>query len=257
MEGQRETTTRSSLTALYCFDLDGTLCDSKQIVPSVIKKELSKLLRKNVVVVMSGAPVKQFQTQLLRDFQTPIKGELYIVPTSGASCYKVSKFGNLESLWDIRFNFLDKVHVGGNLVQAIKECLGEFPPAFDDPFEDRDGQITWSALGQTAPLEEKKKWDADKSKRTRIVMRLRELLQDKYQVALGGSTSIDITPKGVNKAFALLQLMRYLKPDKTVYVGDDLGTGGNDECVKSVPLVECVSVTGPSETLAKLIRWNE
>ena len=34
-----------------------------------------------------------------------------------------------------------------------------------DVIEDRGSQITFSALGQQAPLEEKKKWDPDFAKR--------------------------------------------------------------------------------------------
>jgi hypothetical protein len=41
--------------------------------------------------------------------------------------------------------------------------------------EDRGSQITFSALGQQAPLEEKKKWDADFSKRKKMKERLDRL----------------------------------------------------------------------------------
>jgi phosphomannomutase len=34
--------------------------------------------------------------------------------------------------------------------------------------EDRGSQITYSALGQQAPLEEKEKWDPDFAKRKKI-----------------------------------------------------------------------------------------
>ena len=41
--------------------------------------------------------------------------------------------------------------------------------------EDRGSQITFSALGQQAPIEEKKKWDPDFTKRKKMKERLDQL----------------------------------------------------------------------------------
>lgn len=242
---------------LYCFDLDGTLAESKKEVHPLMKKELSMLLKKGTVAVFSGAGLHQFLVQLLTGLSMPVKSSIYIVPTNGSACYHINGLGQHTRKWKLDFGFLEKVHIGGQLVNAIKAALGEFPKPHSDPFEDRDGQITWSALGQNAPLEEKKKWDPDKTKRLKIVRILRESFKGQYQVSLGGTTSIDITMKGVDKASALEILMEHLKPSKVYYVGDDLGPGGNDECIKRVPFVECKEVSGPSETLGLIMRWND
>ncbi len=48
--------------------------------------------------------------------------------------------------------------------------VGDFRIAetWGEQIEDRGSQITFSALGQQAPIEEKKKWDPDFTKREKI-----------------------------------------------------------------------------------------
>src|ERR1035441_10285233 len=61
--------------------------------------------------------------------------------------------------------------------------------------QDRGSQITFSALGQQAPLEEKKKWDPDFAKRKKIKAILDKLIPE-FSVRMGGATSVDITKTG-------------------------------------------------------------
>ena len=61
--------------------------------------------------------------------------------------------------------------------------------------EDRGSQITFSALGQQAPLDEKKQWDPDFTKRKRMKAMLDKLIPE-FSVRLGGSTSVDVTKHG-------------------------------------------------------------
>jgi hypothetical protein len=83
-----------------------------------------------------------------------------------------------------------------------------------EPIEDRGSQITFSALGQQAPLEEKKRWDPDFTKRKKIKAVLENLIPE-FSVHLGGTTSVDVTKPGIDptglensETFLALQLMR-------------------------------------------------
>jgi phosphomannomutase len=95
--------------------------------------------------------------------------------------------------------------------------------------EDRESQITFSALGQQAPLEAKKDWDPDFAKRKAIKALLDVTLPD-FPVRLGGSTSIDVTLPGIDKAYGIHKLRDVLHIDiaEMLYVGDALFPGGND-----------------------------
>ena len=46
---------------------------------------------------------------------------------------------------------------------------------FQKQIEDRRSQITFSALGQKAPLEAKQEWDPDYTKRSQIDERLKKI----------------------------------------------------------------------------------
>ncbi len=117
-----------------------------------------------------------------------------------------------------------------------------------DTIEDRGSQITYSALGQHAPIEEKKKWDPDFSKRKKIKGFLDQLLPE-FSVRLGGATSIDVTKPGIDKAYGIRKLrdMLGIAIDDMIYVGDALFPGGNDYPAKEAGALS-IAVRDPHET---------
>lgn len=95
--------------------------------------------------------------------------------------------------------------------------------------EDRGSQVTFSALGQEAPVDAKKAWDPDGSKRERLRARVQAKLPH-LDVHSGGSTSIDITKQGIDKVYGIQNLMEHLGLEAAdiLFVGDRLQPGGND-----------------------------
>jgi phosphomannomutase len=114
--------------------------------------------------------------------------------------------------------------------------------------EDRGSQITFSALGQAAPLDEKKKWDPDFAKRERMKALLEELIPG-FSVRLGGTTSIDITKPGIDKAYGIRKLRDLLgiSIEEMIFIGDALFPGGNDYPAKEAGVVS-VQVRDSLET---------
>jgi HAD superfamily hydrolase (TIGR01484 family) len=114
--------------------------------------------------------------------------------------------------------------------------------------EDRGSQITMSALGQEAPLEEKARWDPDFAKRKKMQAQLATMIPE-LSVRLGGTTSIDVTKSGIDKAYGLRKLRDILgvSLDEMLFVGDALFVGGND-----YPAIEAgvtsIQVRDPEET---------
>ncbi len=117
-----------------------------------------------------------------------------------------------------------------------------------ETIEDRGSQITYSALGQQAPLDEKSKWDPDFAKRQKIKALLDVALPD-FSVRLGGTTSIDVTLPGIDKAYGIRKLRDTLgiTIGEMIYVGDALFPGGNDFPARSTGVV-CIQVRDPNET---------
>ena len=116
-----------------------------------------------------------------------------------------------------------------------------------DVIEDRGSQITLSALGQQAPLEEKKKWDLDFIKRKKIKAVLDTLIPE-FSVRLGGATSVDVTQHGIDKAYGIRKLRDILQYRfQMVFIGDALFPGGNDYPAKQAGVLS-IEVRDPHET---------
>ena len=98
-----------------------------------------------------------------------------------------------------------------------------------DVIEDRGSQITFSALGQQAPIDEKKKWDPDFAKRKKIKAIMDDLIPE-FSVNLGGTTSVDVTKHGIDKAYGIRKLRDTLgiAIADMIFIGDALFPGGND-----------------------------
>ena len=134
-------------------------------------------------------------------------------------------------------------------LQWTIERAGEKPDrVWGEVIEDRGSQITFSALGQLAPLEEKKKWDPDFAKRTKIAAVLETLIPE-FSVHLGGATSIDITQHGIDKGHGIRKLRDVLRIGihEMIFVGDALFPGGNDCPAKEAGALS-IQVRDPHET---------
>ena len=121
--------------------------------------------------------------------------------------------------------------------------------------EDRGSQITFSALGQQAPIDAKEHWDPDFTKRKIIQADLRKRLPG-LSINMGGATSIDITREGVDKGYALKRLRDEsgIALEAMIFVGDAIFPGGNDYPAKEIGL-DTVRVRDPKETLAVIATY--
>ncbi|WP_286793037.1 HAD hydrolase family protein, partial [Microbacterium sp. UBA3394] len=114
--------------------------------------------------------------------------------------------------------------------------------------EDRGSQITFSALGQTAPLEAKKAWDPTGEKKNALRQAVADRIPD-LEVRSGGSTSVDITHRGIDKAYGMRRLSEQtgISLDDMLFIGDRLDPDGNDYPVLAMG-VACQAVDGWEET---------
>jgi hypothetical protein len=129
----------------------------------------------------------------------------------------------------------EKVRIVSVLTEGAKELGFWEANPWGEVIEDRGSQVTYSALGQSAPVDAKYEWDGDGSKKRRLRDYAAERLPD-LEVRVGGSTSVDITRKGIDKAYGIGRLMKQLNvsPDQLLFIGDRLGEGGNDYPVRAL-----------------------
>ena len=232
---------------LIVFDLDGTLAESKSRVDGEMSALLHDLLGIVKVAVISGGGWPQFETQVLSNLPADDRlGNLSLLPTCGTKFYRHTTAW--EKIYSEDFTAAEKLKVTGSLNQAVEVAGYEVKQPWGEVIEDRGSQITFSALGQQAPLEEKSKWDADYAKRKKIKAILDTLIPE-FSVRMGGATSIDVTKPGIDKAYGIRKLRDVLgiSLEEMIYIGDALFPGGNDYPAKEAGVVS-IPVRGPSET---------
>lgn len=240
---------------LIAFDVDSTLTLSRSPIDSEMAGLLKKLLEIKKVAIITGGSFTDIEKQILTalDSKSFLNKNLTLLPTNGGGLYTFN--GDWKEISSHELKAEEKKKI----IKAIKEVTdnNENTDDFGAKIQDRDSEITYSALGEHAPLELKHAWDPDFKKRIALQNALKERLPD-FEVKIGGTTSIDITPKGMDKAYGIKKIMDYYKLNKEdiLFFGDAVYENGNDYPVFLME-VETIRVTGPEETKERLIRLLE
>jgi phosphomannomutase len=243
---------------LIAFDLDGTLAESKQPVDTPMANLLRSLLAHTHVAVISGGDWPQFETQVVARLPADAKLEnLFIMPTTGAKLYRYSD-GAWQQVYADDFSEAERTQITGAIDDAAAQQGLDKDRSWGERIEDRGSQITFSGLGQQAPLDAKKAWDPDMAKRKALQSALEGALPD-LSIKIGGSTSIDITRKGVDKAYAIRRLAEHsgIPAEDMLFFGDAMYPGGNDYPVKAAG-TDAIAVRDVTETetaVSAILAW--
>lgn len=232
---------------LVIFDLDGTLAESKLPLDSEMGTLLARLLEVVKVAVISGAAWRQFEKQVFSNLPHDERlKDLSILPTCGTQFYRYD--GAWKKLYSEDFSVNEKEKIISGLNKAIDQSGFRAVKHWGELIEDRGSQITFSALGQEAPLAKKKKWDTGFTKRKKIKEILKPLIPA-FSIQLGGATSIDVTRPGIDKAYGVQKLQEVLgiAIRDMIFVGDAIFPGGNDYPAKQAGVVS-IEVRDPHET---------
>jgi phosphomannomutase len=232
---------------LIVFDLDGTLAESKSALDSEMSNLLHDLLGIVKVAVISGGDWPQFETQVLAHLpQDERLVSLSLLPTSGTTFFRYA--GVWKQLYAEDFTAEEKAKIIGADKQALGEMQFKIDQVWGEVIEDRGSQITLSALGQQAPLAVKEQWDPDFTKRKAMKAILDTLLPE-FSVRMGGTTSIDVTRPGIDKAYGIRKLRDILgiALPEMLFIGDALFVGGNDYPAEAAGVVS-IPIRDPHET---------
>jgi hypothetical protein len=232
---------------LIVFDLDGTLAESKSSIDPEMSRLLHDLIGIVKVAVISGGDWQQFENQVISKLPgDTLLTNLSILPTCGTKFFRYTK--DWQKIYSEDFTPDEKAKIVASLNKAIAEAGFKVERHWGETIEDRGSQITYSALGQQAPLDEKKKWDADFAKRKKIKSIVDKLIPE-FSVRMGGATSIDVTKPGIDKAYGIGKLRDVLgiSLKKMIFIGDALFPGGNDYPAEQAGVVS-IRVEGPHET---------
>lgn len=223
---------------VIAFDLDGTLAESKSPLEDRMGDLLGQLLDRFHVCVISGGKFEQFEKQLLSNLKVDPAGleKLHLMPTCGTRyyVYDITNSG-WRKVYAEDFTQLQKDKIIDALNKGIDALNLREKKPWGNLIEDRGSQITFSALGQEAPVDAKDAWDPDHQKKAKLREYVAELIPE-FEVRTGGSTSIDVTKSGIDKAYGMMRLMEMLDvaKDEILFLGDRLAEGGNDYPVKAM-----------------------
>ena len=237
--------------ALIAFDLDDTLAPSKSPLPAGMGAALRALLAVRPVCIISGGQFGQFRSQVLDRLPADADlGGLHLMPTCGT---RYMRF--VDGAWcELYAHDLepDQRRAAIDSIEHRAAELGLWEPdgtVDGERIEDRGSQITYSALGQEAPIEAKRVWDPTGEKKAALRDAVAPLLPE-LEVRSGGSTSVDITLKGVDKAYGMTRLAEVtgIALEEMLFIGDRLDPEGNDYPVKALG-VPCQAVGGWQDTV--------
>ena len=171
---------------------------------------------------------------------------LSLLPTCGTKFFQYT--GEWKKIYSEDFTADEKEKIVSSLKKAIGVAGFKVEKVWGEVIEDRGSQITFSALGQQAPLDEKTKWDPDFAKRKKIKALLDTSISE-FSVRLGGATSIDVTKPGIDKAYGVRKLRDILgiSLKEMIFVGDALFPGGNDYPAEEAGVVS-IPVRDANET---------
>lgn len=242
---------------LIVFDMDGTLTPSKARMTSVMSALLRRLLRVKKVAVIGGGKYALFRRQFVNRIK--FRGEelknLFLFPTSSTSFYRYER-GGWRNVYSYVLSLAEKKKILRAFAEVFRDLnYGKPKKTYGVILEDRDTQITFSALGQTAPVRLKEDWNRRHNSLRLCLARLLQKKLPHFNVRVGGLTSIDVTEKGIDKAYGIRQIEKYLRVPrrKMLFVGDAIFPGGNDYAVVRAG-VDYVKVSGPADT-ARLTRF--
>lgn len=242
---------------LFVFDLDGTLAESKLPLDVEMATLLEELLKKRRVAVIGGGKVELFETQLLASLESarPYFSRLFLFPTSGSRCLRYED--GWKTVYAHELSEQERANIKAAFAKAFQDIGYQHPEkTYGEIIEDRGTQITFSALGQQAPLEIKTAYkDSPQDRRKEIVQALSKYIPQ-YEIKIPGKSSIDVTMKGIDKAYGVEEMRNHLgiPIEQMIFVGDALYEGGNDEPVKRTG-IDTVAVDGPEETKMLLREW--
>ena len=230
-------------------DVDGTICESCQKISPEMADQINLMINEGYIFVfISGTSVEYLQKMI----SSSLTGKHYILGTTGTRCVEVSPEEKKEI-----YNYSLSEEEKSEIMLAFENLIAKYNvqtmTTKEDQLQDRGSQITLSAIGRNASLELKRLYDPDGTKRREWVVYLKTLLdQNKYEIRYAGTTSVDVTRKGLDKGWGIKKFANHynINLQEILFFGDKTDPEGND--YPATLVVDYVTVNSPDDTLEEL-----
>jgi HAD superfamily hydrolase (TIGR01484 family) len=242
---------------LIVFDMDGTLTPSKSIADKAMANLLLQLLEEKKIAVIGGGKYSLFKEQHLKRLprRDPRLAHLFLFPTTSNAFYRYHK--TWKNVYTLSLSKNEKTDIR-NAFREVLKAIDYVPERkiYGVTLEDRGTQMSWSPLGQDIVgalgkkgIHLKEKWKRQHNPLRFKIAKLLAKKLPKLEIHVGGLTTIDITRKGIDKAYGVRQIKKMLKIriKDMLFIGDALYPGGNDYAAKKTG-IQCLAVNGPENT---------
>jgi phosphomannomutase len=247
---------------LFVFDLDDTLADSKTPMDAEMADLIRQLLEKKKMAVIGGGKYEIFKWQFVSqlNFSKDLLKNLFLFPTSGNAFYRYKS--GWKNVYSHNLTTGEKSEIRKVFERVYKEINYKHPKkVYGVILEDRKSQMSWSPLGQDIVtvlgkkgLRMKEEWRRKYNPIRVKIAKLAAKYLPSLEVRIGGITTIDVTMKGIDKAYGVRQMEKHLKIKirDMVFIGDSIFPGGNDYAVLKTK-IDYIPVKGAKDT-KKIIR---
>ena len=241
--------------------MDGTLTPPRKMIGSAIIESLSRLQSISKIGIVSGSPYDYIQQQM--GIAWKVSGgldpeQLLMMPCNGTQLFEYSQdsqsFVRRKSTNMIEFMGREKYRIMISILTDLQNQVVESykrMPVSGNFISFRESMVNWCMIGRDADTDMRKEFvEIDSGIRLSLLDQFNSELRtaDIHDIsaALGGSTSIDIYPKGWDKTYCLNHVDN---SGDVFFVGDKCKPGGNDfELFQSANTIS-YETDGPDTTL--------
>ncbi len=233
-------------------DIDDTVCPSTRPLSAEMARTIGEVVRGGRrFAFISGSTMAHISAQVTPFLDVPHQ----LMAASGSHYTSVEYAAGRPVVTEIHrlsFSPAERELILGAIRRLVERRGLRSLTSTEDQIQDRGSQITLSALGRHAPEEAKRAFDPDGSLRLGMIRELVSEIGGGFTVRRGGTSSIDVTPGGMDKAWGIRRFLEHNRLDAAdvLFFGDNLGPDGND--APALRVVDCVAVSGPDHTLALL-----
>lgn len=225
------------------FDLDNTLTPSRQPMTERHAALFVELCRKKDVIGVSGQELASFRAQLPREAE----GSYYVLAQVGNHAYAK----NGDTLWEERPSE-EQTKLVLDFIALLRERFPRKVRDEDDIVELRGSLIGYSLIGHHEEPAKKKALDPGSVMRKEMLAtfpeEVRKLREAGIDLTPAGTTTIEFFLAGRTKGFNIARLIEHegWKKEESLYIGDELEPGRNDESV--IGVIPTHAVKDPEET---------
>lgn len=227
----------------FFFDLDGTLCESREAIGLDVAGALALLERMGAdTIIVSGAEKQRIEQQL----------------GNNSVKYLMAQCGSDTPFWKKKLTERDEIEVRRHIALIQKRLKYDWGYGSGDErfVENRGSQITFSLTGFDCDHKFKKDFDPD-TRRRQVILKEIPFFSLNLECKIAGTTSLDYNHKEYTKGKNIKRFIDHLgwRREDCIYFGDRFFPGGNDETVMGV--IDCVVVSGPKDFLEKLQKYTQ